>query len=174
MVVLIVCSHYLRPCASPVLLAWSSKLPLARRVCCPAMLTLASNSHHLGLFVCPGLHHHHRLAPWPFTTPSWSQPSSFSAANKVCPAARYYSGLARKKMAKVSWRHQEAAGIAECRTEECKEECKVVRAAGTLECRAANKADRKNKWGRGLKSMLQSLWWLAKCPNFDHASTRVL
>lgn len=50
-------------------------------------------------------------------------------------------------MAKVSWRHREAAGIAECRTEECKEECKVVRAAGTIECRAANKVDRRNREG---------------------------
>lgn len=50
-------------------------------------------------------------------------------------------------MVKVSWRHREAAGIAACRTEECKEECKVVRAAGTVECRAANKADRRNRGG---------------------------
>lgn len=40
---------------------------------------------------------------------------------------------------------QEAAEVAECRIEECKEECKVVRAAGTVECKAANKADRRNR-----------------------------
>lgn len=40
---------------------------------------------------------------------------------------------------------QEAAGVAECRTEECKEECKVVMVAGIVECKSASKADRRNR-----------------------------
>lgn len=40
---------------------------------------------------------------------------------------------------------QEAAGVAECRTEECKEECKVVKGAETVEYKAAKKAYRRNR-----------------------------